>query len=142
MNRLLNWFGLAPNTHIFEFRRGRIVYRRDPLVIRQTLDKLNPDWSQLVKMTAMGAGNSLPESASPEIVTKRQKRVEQDTQILADLVSEAFEITPLTATNQDGFTVAERIWVLTRYLEWCRNVMEITRPFPNSSPATASAVGE
>lgn len=112
----------------------------DPLVVRGTLNATCPDWPELVGQVSRAA-RPLPatiQQADPTAEPKRRAAADRHLADLATACRAAFDL-PALRPDGSGYSAGECLGVLTQYLDYCRELMEKTRPLANSPAGTDSA---
>lgn len=133
--RLWRWL-CKPRRALFGFDLdGRRVWR-DPVELRDALNAADPNWSALVDAVAKAAKPLPAAIASPEAEAKRREQAEEAAKSLAELVGKAWGI-PALSDDGKGMTRAERIDVLTAFLEYCHVLQRRYRPLASPPPSTA-----
>ena len=112
----------------------------DPLTVRSALNAACPDWPELVGQVSRAA-KPLPatiQQADPTAEPKRREAADRHMMRLADACRAAFDL-PALQPDGSGYSAGECLGVLTQYLDYCRELMEKTRPLANSPAGTDSA---
>ena len=112
----------------------------DPIIVRAALNSACPEWAELVGQVSRAA-RPLPaaiQQADPTAEPKRRAAADGHMLALADACRSAFDLPPLR-TDGSGYSAGECLSVLTAYLDYCRDLMEKTRPLANSPAGTDSA---
>lgn len=126
---------------VFTCSVGGKTITLDPAIVRRKLNEKCPDWDELVDRIQQFAtplvGNL---AADPKLASSRTATAEQAVTTLADAITFAFDAPPLQPDGS-GYSEAERIQLLTQYLQYVQGVLERTRPLAISPAATASPAG-
>lgn len=123
---------------LFRYWDGERTRHADPVLAWELLEReAGEDWTDLLKLLSAPP----PPGTVGEVLKMRQRSQQAAAKKLADAATQAFGIEPTGDADgtPTGLSVAERIALIVKFLDYIGGLAVMARPFTISPSATAAS---